>query len=118
MKNPDSDNVVFPLHPLTVLLALVADWSLFAANLLTYLRALPWSVAACACAVGVATAVIERRLAAATWRTTTIKALGMAVLVAAPLPLLGTFLGGIGVVWAIAAAFPRESGPRTEQSKA
>ena len=117
MNKLSEQQVVFPLHPWSVVLAVVADWSLFAANLVTHLRVLPWLVLLSACVVGIVTAVIERRLGGASWRMAAIKAVALAVLVAAPLPLLGTFLGGLALLWAIVLAADRAKSARTEHHK-
>jgi hypothetical protein len=108
--------VCFPLHAWSVVIAFFADWLLFATNLSTDLHMMPLSVVVAALFAGVATALIERWLSAASWPAATVKALMLAILVAAPLPLLGTVLGVAGALWAITVALSRPTPTRHTES--
>jgi hypothetical protein len=101
----------FPFCAWSVALLLFSDWLLFVVNLLTDLHALPLVVVAGGLAAGISVAVLELLNAGAPMRNAALKGLAGAVLVAAPLPMLGTLLAAFALVWTLAGAVTRRTRP-------
>ncbi len=103
--------VQFPFCGWSVVLLVLSDWLLFAVNLLTDLRVLPLVVVTGGLAAGLSVAVLESLTAHAPLRNAAIKGLAGAVLVAAPLPMLGTLLAAFALAWTLVAALSRRGRP-------
>jgi hypothetical protein len=84
-----------------VLLLLICDWLLFVTNLLSDLRELPTILVSGSLVAGALVAVLESLVVHAPPRSAVLKGFAAAVLVAAPLPLLGTLLAFLAAVWLV-----------------
>ena len=87
------------------------DWLMFAANLLFSARELLsitlFGVALCAALV----LWIEHLRDGATWKLAGQKAVAAGLAVAVPLPIVGSMVGAIGLVWALIAGPPQRKRP-------
>ena len=105
----DDRQVDFPFCAWSVALILLSDWLLFAVNVLTDLSVLPMVVVSGGLAAGLSVALLEALTGDASLRNAALKGLAAAVLVAAPLPMLGTLLATFGLIWATVVALTRRS---------
>ena len=94
----------FPLHTYSVLAILACDWLVYAANMLTALDALTTVVVVGSLAAGVLCGGLERHIAGATLPSAFGTASFVALLIALPLPILGTLLSALAGLWWLSTA--------------
>jgi hypothetical protein len=97
----------FPLGAWSVVIAFTSDWLLFAVNILSDLHALPAVLVIGSVAAGVFSAGAELFHENVGKSKAMMRGLAVAVLVAAPLPLLGTFLAVFALSWNLTVSFLR-----------
>ena len=115
MASSEKKLVSFPLSMWSVVIAFMADWLLFAVNLLSDLRALPTALLTGGALAGLATAAVEHFEHGMPAGRSALRGMGVALLVAAPLPMLGTFLAVLAVAWSLTVGFNRSRGkPQVE----
>jgi uncharacterized membrane protein YraQ (UPF0718 family) len=111
MKSATRELSSFPLRPWSVLAAFAFDWLLFTVNLLTELHALAGVILVGSLICGLTVGLIERLVARASWPASLVRAALVTVLVASPLPVLGTALATLALSFALSGAFGRTVGP-------
>jgi uncharacterized membrane protein len=112
MSNSWTRSMAFPFHALSIVAMLGCDWFIYIGNMLTHMDAVTAWVVTGSLSACLLTALAERDVARASWTATTLRALGAGVLVAAPLPLLGTLLAAVAALWALGSLRLRGAAPR------
>jgi hypothetical protein len=88
-------------HLLSIVAVLGCDWFIYMGNMLTHLDAVTAWVVTGSLAAGIVTLLAEREVGGASWLASSVRAGLAAVLVAAPLPLLGTVVAAAATLWAL-----------------
>lgn len=106
-REPDHSAPLAPLHVVCAATMIVVDWLMYGANWLLGARSVLLTTlvgsAVCALCVG----WVERVRDPGTRTLATQKALVAAAAVAIPLPIVGTVLGTVALIWAMLVSAPR-----------
>jgi hypothetical protein len=97
----------FPLGAWSVVIAFASDWLLFAVNILSDLHALPAALVIGSVAAGLFSAGAELFHEHVSKGKALLRGLAVAVLVAAPLPLFGTFVAVFALAWSLTVSVLR-----------
>jgi hypothetical protein len=99
--------LALPFHALSLVAMLGCDWLIYTGNMLTHLEAVTAWVVTGSVTAGILTLFAEREVRRASWLASSARGAVAALLVAAPLPLLGTALAAGALLWAMVGLLVR-----------
>jgi hypothetical protein len=113
MSNPSArKTIAFPFHALSVVAMLGCDWFIYLGNMATHMEAVTAWVLTGSVAAGILTVLAEREIGGASRLASALRAAAAGLLVAAPLPLLGTLLAAVAMLWALGSLLFRSEAQR------
>lgn len=99
--------LALPFHALSIVAMLGCDWFIYIGNMLTHLDAVTAWVVTGSVTAGLLTLFAEREVRRASWLASGARGAVAALLVAAPLPLLGTALAAVATLWTLVSLLLR-----------